>query len=35
MDIEMPDIPWFGGILRVRDFAVLEWVYCVKPNPPQ
>jgi hypothetical protein len=37
-DLEMPDIPWLSvdkGILRLREIAMLEWIYCVKPNPPQ
>lgn len=34
----MPDIPWLSvdeGILRLREIAMLEWIRCVKPNPPQ
>lgn len=34
----MPDIPWLSvdeGILRLREIAMLEWIHCVKPNPPQ
>lgn len=34
----MSDTPWLSvdeGILRHREFAMLEWVPCVKPNPPQ
>lgn len=34
----MSDTPWLSvdeGILRHREFAMLEWVSCVKPNPPQ
>lgn len=34
----MPDIPWLSvdkGILRLRESAMLEWICCVKPNPPQ
>jgi hypothetical protein len=23
------------GFLRRREIAMLEWIYCVKPNPPQ
>ena len=23
------------GILRLREIAMLEWIYCVKPNLPQ
>jgi hypothetical protein len=37
-DLEMPDIPWLSvdeGILRLRAIAMLEWIYCVKPNLPQ
>lgn len=37
-ELEMPEIPWFSvdeGILRLREIAMLEWVRCVKPNPPQ
>ena len=37
-DLEMPDIPWLSvdeGILRLREIAMLEWIYCVKPNCPQ
>ena len=35
--LEMPDIPWFSvdeGILRLREIAMLEWIQCIKPNPP-
>jgi hypothetical protein len=31
----MPAIPWFSGILRLREIAMLEWVHCIKPSPPQ
>lgn len=34
----MSDTPWLsvdGGFLRHREIAMLEWVRCVKPNPPQ
>ena len=37
-DLEMPDIPWLSvdeGILRLREIAMLEWIYCVKHNCPQ
>ncbi|KAL6037658.1 hypothetical protein STEG23_020039 [Scotinomys teguina] len=37
-ELEMPDVPWLSvdeGILRLREIAMLEWVYCVKPHPPQ
>jgi hypothetical protein len=37
-ELEMPDIPWLSvdkGILRLREIAMLEWICCVKPNPPQ
>lgn len=37
-ELEMPDLPWLSvdeGILRLREIAMLEWMYCVKPNPPQ
>lgn len=37
-ELEMPDVLWFSvdeGILRLREIAMLEWIYCVKPNPPQ
>ena len=37
-ELEMPDIPYFSvyeGPLRLRETAMLEWVCCVKPNPPQ
>ena len=37
-DLEMRDIPWLSvdeGILRLREIAMLEWICCVKPNPPQ
>jgi hypothetical protein len=37
-ELEMPGIPWFSvdeGILRPREIAVLDWIHCVKPNPPQ
>lgn len=36
-DLEMPDIPWLSvdeGILRLREIAMLEWIYCVKHNCP-
>lgn len=25
----------YESILRFREIAMLEWVYCIKPNPPQ
>jgi hypothetical protein len=34
----MPEIRWLSveeGILRLREVAMLEWIRCVKPNPPQ
>jgi hypothetical protein len=34
----MPDIFWVSvdeGILRPREIAMLEWICCVPPNPPQ
>lgn len=34
----MPDIPCLGvdeGILRLRETAMLAWIRCVNPNPPQ
>lgn len=34
----MPDIPYFcvsDGNLALREFARLEWVSCLKSNPPQ
>ncbi|EGW01337.1 Friend virus susceptibility protein 1 [Cricetulus griseus] len=37
-ELEMPDLPWLSvdeGILRLREIAMLEWIYCVQPNPPQ
>lgn len=37
-DLDMPDTPWLSvdeGILRLREIAMLEWIYCVKPNLPQ
>lgn len=36
--LEMPDISWLRvdeRILRHREISMLEWVCCVKPNPPQ
>jgi hypothetical protein len=36
--VDKPDTPWLGvdeGILRFREIAMLEWIRCVKPNPPQ
>jgi hypothetical protein len=36
-ELEMPDIPWISvddGILKLREIAMLEWIYCVKPNLP-
>jgi hypothetical protein len=37
-ELEMPAIPWLSvdeGILRLREIAMLKWIRCVKPNPPQ
>jgi hypothetical protein len=37
-ELEMPDIPWLRveeGILRLREIAMLEWIHCIKLNPPQ
>lgn len=37
-ELEVPHIPWLSvdeGILRLRETAMLEWIQCVKPNPPQ
>ena len=37
-ELEMPDIPWLSvdeGILRLREIAMLEWIYCVKPSAQQ
>jgi hypothetical protein len=37
-DTEMPDIPWFSvdeGILALREIAMQECIYCVKPNLSQ
>jgi hypothetical protein len=37
-DLKIPDIPWLSvdeGILRLREIAMLEWIYCEKPNLPQ
>ena len=34
----MPDIFWVSvdeGILRPREIAMLEWIYCVKPSAQQ
>ena len=34
-ELEMPGISWLSvgeGILRIRE--MLEWIRCVKPNPP-
>jgi hypothetical protein len=31
-------IPWLSvdeGILRPREIAMLEWICCGNPNPPQ
>ena len=36
-ELEMPGIPLLSvdeRILRLRNIAVLEWVECVKSNPP-
>ena len=36
--MKIPDIPWLSveeGILRLKEIAVLEWIHCVKLNPPQ
>ena len=35
-DLEIPDILWLSvdeGILRLREIAMLEWIYCVYPLP--
>ena len=37
-DLEIPDIQLFSvdeRILRLKEFARLARVFCVKPNPPQ
>ncbi|XP_026641285.1 Friend virus susceptibility protein 1-like [Microtus ochrogaster] len=37
-ELEMPDLSWLSvdeGILRLREIAMLEWVYCVKSEPSQ
>jgi hypothetical protein len=37
-ELKIPDIPWLSveeGILRLKEIAVLEWIHCVKLNPPQ
>lgn len=34
----MLDTPWVNvdeGILSFREREMLEWIHCVKPNPPQ
>lgn len=34
----MPGILWLSideRILRLREIAMIEWLCCVKPNPPQ
>jgi hypothetical protein len=34
----MPDILWLRvdeGIIRLREIAMQEWIYCVKPNLAQ
>ena len=36
-ELEMPYSPWLSVdkyILGFEEIAMLEWVHCVKPNPP-